>query len=330
MAFKVAVREKHSGKFLIFGEEGSGKSTFGLTFPKVGALDSEAGLTDYVGKDITVGDKKYNNVVFVDPTSSLEDLEDDLDSLLDGEYDDKIKTFIVDSETKLYQTMQISCLDVEEKRAKTKTGNTDDVGLSVRSWGKIKNLNMRFQQAKIELSTKNVHVVSVAQGANITDENGKVIGLKPDMYKNVQFDYDIIILASKETKKTKDGVEITYWGEIKKDRTNVTKVGDKIQNPTYDIWESYYESGMDGLQQGSSTYKNDMVKSTSYLEAETDKITELSEQFKTIMQEVGKDATKIKAISAKAKELGINLRALDLEPQEKLAEFVTFSQKLID
>src|SRR5574344_248413 len=118
MAFKKAEQLKHGGKFLFFGKQGCGKSYAGLTFPGIAALDSETGLADYVKKDITIGDKKYNNVLFVDQTSDLEDLEDNLNDLLDGEYDSTVKTFIIDSETKMYSAMQLSCLSVAEKQAR--------------------------------------------------------------------------------------------------------------------------------------------------------------------------------------------------------------------
>ena len=55
MAFRQAKAAKIGGKFLSYGESGSGKSTFQLTFPKVACIDSETGIAHYEGKDIDNG-----------------------------------------------------------------------------------------------------------------------------------------------------------------------------------------------------------------------------------------------------------------------------------
>ena len=210
MAFREAKAAKIGGKFLSYGESGSGKSTFQLTFPNVACIDSETGVAHYEGKDITLNNGNvYNNLVMVDNTSDLDELEEDLDAFIDGEYDGKIETLSIDSETKFYATMQIGATEVEERRARKKGGDVDDAGISVKQWGRIKILNMKLQQAKIDLSSKGTHVVSVAQEVEIKDDDGKkVIGYKPDMHKSVKFDYDTILRHY--TKKDKDG-NVSFW-----------------------------------------------------------------------------------------------------------------------
>ena len=195
MSFRKAKAAKIGGKFLVYGESGSGKSTFQLTFPRVACVDSEAGVAHYEGKDISINNgNTYNNLVLVDNTSDLDELEMDLDSFLNGEFDNKIDTLSIDSETKFYGTMQVGAQEVEEKRARKKGGNVDDANISQRSWGRIKILNLKLQQAKIDLSTKGVHVISVAQATDERDKSGeKVIGVKPDMHKSVKFDYDTVL-----------------------------------------------------------------------------------------------------------------------------------------
>ena len=54
MSFREAKTAKIGGKFLVYGEPGSGKSTFQLTFPKVACIDSEAGIAHYEDVDITL------------------------------------------------------------------------------------------------------------------------------------------------------------------------------------------------------------------------------------------------------------------------------------
>lgn len=189
MSFRKARATKIGGKFLSYGESGSGKSTFQLTFPKVACIDSETGIAHYEDKDIELNNgKTYNNLVMVDNTSDLDELESDLDDFINGEYDGQIETLSIDSETKFYNTMQIGATEVEERRARKKGGDVDDAGISVKQWGRIKIINMKLQQAKIDLSSKGTHVVSVAQEIELKDDDGKkVIGYKPDMHKSVKF-----------------------------------------------------------------------------------------------------------------------------------------------
>ena len=98
--------------------------------------------------------------------------------------------------------MQIGAQEVEERRARKKGGDIDDASISVKQWGRIKIINMKLQQAKIDLSSKGIHVVSVAQATEIKDDDGKkVIGYKPDMHKSVNFDYDTVLRHYTKTDK---------------------------------------------------------------------------------------------------------------------------------
>ena len=54
MAFRKPAKTKIGGKFLTYGFTGEGKSYFGLTFPKIGAIDSETGLAFYEDTDIEI------------------------------------------------------------------------------------------------------------------------------------------------------------------------------------------------------------------------------------------------------------------------------------
>ena len=52
MAFRDAKKAKIGGKFLAYGDTGSGKSYFQLTFPKIACVDSETGVGFYEGVEI--------------------------------------------------------------------------------------------------------------------------------------------------------------------------------------------------------------------------------------------------------------------------------------
>ena len=323
MSFRDAKAAKIGGKFLVYGESGSGKSTFQLTFPKVACIDSEAGVAHYEGRDITLNNgNTYNNLVLVDNTSDLDELEMGLDSFISGEFDNKIETLSIDSETKFYGTMQAGAQEVEEKRARKKGGNVDDANISQRSWGRIKILNLKLQQLKIDLSTRGIHIVSVAQGTDKRDDSGeKVIGIKPDMHKSVGFDYDTVLEFF--TKEEADGTH--YYAKVLKDRTKVTKRGDVIENPCYDIWKDYFE-GRSNLETNKTSYKNDIKNSTESMEDKADRSEELAAEFKEVLKSLKDDKDALLKVNKLLKDKGIDLKKLELQLPETLTELIDFAK----
>lgn len=324
--FRKAQAAKIGGKFLSYGESGSGKSTFQLTFPKVACIDSETGVSHYEGREITLNNgNKYNNLLMVDNTSDLDELEEDLDCFINGDYEGEIETLSIDSETKFYNTLQVGAQEVEERRARKKGGDVDDAGISVKQWGRIKIINMKLQQAKIDLSSKGTHVVSVAQEVEIKDDDGKkVIGYKPDMHKSVKFDYDTIL--HHYTKKDKDG-NVTFWAEVIKDRTGVTKVGQQIENPCFDIWKDYYDK-MNGLETNKTSYKKDLVTSTESMVDEADKAEILAVEWKELMKRLkdDKNMDAISKVNTLIKDKKIDVKKIDMQPVSVLSELVDFTK----
>lgn len=325
MSFRKARAARIGGKFLSYGESGSGKSTFQLTFPRVACIDSETGIAHYEDKDITINNgNTYNNLVMVDNTSDLDELEDDLDMFLDGEYDDKIDTLSIDSESKFYSVMQVAAQEVEERRARKKGGDVDDAGISVKQWGRIKIINMKLQQAKIDLSSKGIHVVSVAQEAEIKNDDGKVIGHKPDMHKTVKFDYDTVLRHY--IKKDKDG-NITFWAEVLKDRTGVTRVGEHIENPCFDIWKDYYNE-RNKLETNKTSYRKDMKDSTESMVDEADKVDVIVDEWKSLMKKLKeeKNMDAISKINALIKEKGVSVKEIGLQSLDTVTELLDFTK----
>ena len=324
--FRKAQAAKIGGKFLSYGESGSGKSTFQLTFPKVACIDSETGVSHYEGREITLNNgNKYNNLLMVDNTSDLDELEEDLDYFINGDYEGEIETLSIDSETKFYNTLQVGAQEVEERRARKKGGDVDDAGISVKQWGRIKIINMKLQQAKIDLSSKGTHVVSVAQEVEIKDDDGKkVIGYKPDMHKSVKFDYDTILRHY--TKKDKDG-NVTFWAEVIKDRTGVTKVGQQIENPCFDIWKDYYDK-MNGLETNKTSYKKDLATSTESMIDEADKAEVLAGEWKELMKRLkdDKNMDAISKVNTLIKDKKIDVKKIDMQPVNVLTELVDFTK----
>ena len=329
MAFREAKATKIGGKFLAYGETGSGKSWFQLTFPNVACIDSEAGIGFYENKSITLNNgKTYNNLKLVDNTSDLDTLEEDLDAFLDGEYEGEINTLSIDSETKFYSTMQVSALEVEERRARRKGGDIDDAGISVKQWGRIKLINMKFQQAKIDLSSRGMHIVSIAQQTEVKDDKSeKIIGYKPDMHKSVGFDYDVVLRFFK--KKNKDNDDCIYYAEVIKDRTGVTKVGSIIENPCYDIWKDFFD-GISNLDTLKTSYRNDLDKSTDDMIDKDDKAEDIVSEWKPLMKELtaSGNTSAVKQINAFIKDKGLNIKNMTAESPDILAELLDLTKSL--
>ena len=313
MAFRKPREAKVGGKFLAYGMSNEGKSSFGLTFPKIGAIDSETGLAFYENKDIEIGGKTYNNIEFIDTTADLDELEEDLESIIDGETD--IDTLLVDSETKFYNTMDIGATEAEEKKAKL-AGKAVDTRAK---WGRVKNINTKFQQAKISASAKGIHVVSTAQAKEVKDKDNEVIGYTYEAHKSLKFDYDVVLFFYTETdKKTK---EIKYFAKVEKDRTGVTKVGEVIENCTYDIWSSYFEA-RNGLKTTGANFTKDLKNSTQSVLNDSELSDKLAKDIKKIINSNKTNTSVVKQIKKLADDLEIDIKSLDLEEPKKLQQLL--------
>lgn len=211
-------------KMLVYGQSGTGKTVLGLSFPKIVAVDSEDGYAWYEGTD------RAKNIVSILDTQSFEDLSNLLDDLEDSI--DEFDTLIVDSETKIHENIQEALIEVEESRALRKGKDVLDANLSIRSYGKIKQLESRLQNLKVKLASQGINIVSIAQAQDEMKDMGNnkriKIGEKPNMAKNAQFDYDVVLRLF-----VKDG---KYMGIVEKDRTETYERGAEIENPSYANW----------------------------------------------------------------------------------------------
>ena len=209
---------------LVYGQSGTGKTVLGLSFPKIVAVDSEDGYAWYEGTD------RAKNIVGILDTQSFEDLSNLLDDLEDSI--DEFDTLIVDSETKIHENIQEALIEVEESRALRKGKDVLDANLSIRSYGKIKQLESRLQNLKVKLASQGINIVSIAQAQDEMKDMGNnkriKIGEKPNMAKNAQFDYDVVLRLF-----VKDG---KYMGIVEKDRTETYERGTEIENPSYANW----------------------------------------------------------------------------------------------
>ena len=293
MSFRDVKKTKIGGKFLVYGFSGTGKSFFGCTFPKIAAIDSETGLGFYEGEDLEIAGKTYNNLVSVDTTANLDDLEEDLDAINEGEMEG-IETLLIDSETKMYNTMDIACSEVVEKKAKLSGKNVD----TRTKWEMVKNINTKLQQAKISASAQGFHVVSTAQAKDIMGgkDNQEVIGHTYDAHKSLKFDYDIVLYFY--TERDKITKELKHMAIVEKDRTRTFNEGEILENPTYDLWKPYFDK-RNGLEVNGANFTKDLKSSITTVLTDSEKSEKLAKELKSMILK-NKDN---KEFSSKAKEL---------------------------
>lgn len=312
---KPSTKRRVGLKVLVTGATGTGKSIFGLTFPKLMALDSEAGLALYEGDA-----KKAKNLLGIANTQSFKELESAIKEINKEvkKSDHGIGSLLIDSESKFYQNIQETLLTVEEKKAIKNGRDVLDSNISIRSWGKIKQISTKLQNMKIDLSSKGINVISVSQVEDVKEKQGDTfvkVGEKPVASKNIEYDYDIIInLFTVEV----DGKTI-YKGEIRKDRTGKTQVGDIIENPTYMIWAEDNEKG----EIIESDFQSDVEKDIESTEKENDDNQPAVENKDAIIDEikkVGKQNKKMDDVKAFLKEKGKKITELEVEELNELLE----------
>ena len=316
MAFKPVEDRNVGGKFLVFGVEHSGKSWVSQTFPKSAVIDGEQSQVYDAGKPITIGGKVYNNVVFVDDTLDLDTLEEDLDSIIEGELD--IESLVVDGETKFYQVMDIGATEQEEKLAKQNGKSVDTRS----KWGRVKIINMKLQQAKLTASARGCHIISIAQETEITDDNNKVIGYRPDANKKLPHDYDVVLRAC-VNKDKKSGKIIERWMEVYKDRTHVTQTGDIIKDCTFDIWKPLFDEMKKNGKISDANFVKDIKNSTASILSNAELATKLAKDVKDFIHNNKTNTDILKQLKAIADKLTIDMKSLDLEDPKKLQELLS-------
>ena len=312
------------GKVLAFGATGSGKSTFAGTFPKINLVDSEDGNTYYL--------ESNPNILGIMRTTSASEVQETLDELNDEEALEEFDSIVVDSGTKLYENMQAAAYEVVEKRSrkqlrKGKEVDMDDLGLAVRDWGHIKRWNQALKTAYIVFSSMGKWVVEVAHQKDVFDDpsslNKKKIGEAPDLAKKADYDFDIVIQMF--TKEDKEG-NVTYFGKIYKDRTGVTKKGEIIENPSFEIWRAKWESTKKFGVKKAVDLSVGVNKDKESMEIEDEKAEDIANNLKNILKNSSEENQK--KIGKKMRDLEINIKDLINNDIEKLTEVLEFATML--
>ena len=298
-------------KILGFGDSGTGKTTFALTFPKSVIVDSETGYDFY---------KTNPNISLMATTNSIYDLEKILDEVEELIEQNKIGTFTTDSISKFYANLQYVYQDLVEKRARRKGQDVDDAGLSQREWAKIKTTLKRINDTKLMMASKGVNIVDIAQQKDLQEKRGDSfvkVGVAPDYVKNANYDYDIILnMYTEEDKKTG---ETHYYGKILKDRTQKYKKNEIIENPSFKNWEDIY-NGYSKAKESVVDFNSDYTKDSAKAESDEASAKDLAEKIKSFIKTA--DGTQKAQITKAMKSLEINIKDLASNPLESLKELV--------
>ena len=283
---------KQGAKILAYGVDGSGKSVFGLSFPQVAVIDTEAKVGVYENNPV------YNkNLVAVADTSNYYDTLDVINEVISSNV---CKTLMIDSETYIKEGLEVSCREVEEGRAAKKGGNIDDSTISQRGWGKVKLNSNRMRLLKAQASAKGITIISTAHKEDVMQKVGSEqvkVGEKPSLRKNAQHDYDIILRFFKERNMATG--EIKFCAEVEKDTTCTLKVGTIVENPSYELFRKFIES-TDKLQSIETKYggaiENEIAKMTEEGKSFDDTVKEFVELFKGLKAKDEANTAKVQAL----------------------------------
>ena len=321
------------GKVLVFGKQGTGKSTFVGTFPNINLVDTEDGQTYYLGKN--------KNIKGVMRTVSEKEVQETLDELNDEETLKTFDTIVIDSGTKLYENMQSAAYEVAESRARKQRSkgadiDLDDINISQRDWGHIKRWNQQLATSYILFSEMGKWCVVTAhqkdEMRDATKAEKKALGVDkikigeiPDLAKKAEHDFDIVIQTF--TEETDEG-ETVYKAKILKDRTGVTKRGDILENITFDIWKDNWEETKKYGVKTAINLNESVEKDVKAMTAEINAAEDIVAEWKPIMKSLseGGNSTAVKQINAFIKDKGINIKNMTAENPEVLNELLDLTK----
>lgn len=321
------------GKVLVFGKQGTGKSTFVGTFPNINLVDTEDGQTYYLGKN--------KNIKGVMRTVSEKEVQETLDELNDADMLETFDTIVIDSGTKLYENMQSAAYEVAENRARKQRNkgadiDLDDVNISQRDWGHIKRWNQQLATSYILFSEMGKWCVVTAhqkdEMRDATKAEKKALGVDkikigeiPDLAKKAEHDFDIVIQTF--TEENENG-ETIYKAKILKDRTQVTKRGDVLENISFEIWRQNWEDtkkyGVKTATNLNTSVEKDVKAMTSEIDSAESIVADWKAVMKTIADSGNADATK--QINNFIKEHNISVKNMTAESPSLLKELLDFTK----
>lgn len=319
--FRKPEARKQGLKILFYGENGAGKSWASLTFPDNAIIDSESKI------GVNESNPQFkDNIVGIADTSNYYDALELMEQVLKNP--SMCKTFTIDSYTKIYNAVQVACMEVEEDRARKKGGSIDDSVISMRGHGKVKLNIIRFEDFIAQASSKGINIVAVAHKDDVKQkvgENWVKVGEKPSLKANAEHTFDVILRFYKE----KDIVtgEYKYMAEVEKDTTNTYKLGTKLENVTYNNFKDYIEKS-ENQKTIETNYDKTIETNMESMKKEQEDHDTLVKEFKKLYKElVEKDDANKSKVAKLMKEKGVekyNDASLTSQLKEVIEEMKTY------
>lgn len=217
--FQPAQKARKKAKVLVYGDAGTGKTRFALSWPGVAMIDTEGGADLYGGR--------YDFQVL--RTKSLTDIVKAIEAVK-KDNGKSVQTVAIDPITVVWQVLQEAGQQAAEARAARYNRPVEDVVLTQRDWGLIKR---KLYSAMIDLMNLPINVVLTAhlkdETETRTDSRGQEkqvkIGEKPDAEKKTAYWCDTVIRLAVEKGE--------HVGYVEKDRSGLFTVGQRIPNISY-------------------------------------------------------------------------------------------------
>lgn len=297
MAFKKPEATINGTRILVFGEAGTRKTRFAMTFPKNAYINADQGGDDYY-------EEFSDNLAVVSDSITFTEVLEDIDEI-EANLDD-IDTITLDSWTKIYENQQHVALRVVEQRAIKNNRLKEGEGLSQKEWGVIKLNAEKLASKLLGFKKDGKTVIVIAEGKDETeayvDNQGntvrKKVGITPNAQKDFDFDFDIVLEMVRDP-KTKQ----TVGARVLKDRLGVVEEGSIVENPTYDVWADAIERKRKGVKKA---VKKDLEESLKRDEQNfnADNATSNLEEYKSQIETVigGLSKEKQNELAAKFKE----------------------------
>lgn len=228
---------------LAFGKNFTGKSTLGVSFPSPEVIDIERGAQFLHKKKFVPWQNVGFGRLMASSAGEILKLFTDLNKGL-KEYKGPTKTVVVDSQTKLWEIVQKEYLQAQGRINLDGQDATlfNKQKTRIDEWVDIKR---PLKAAMLELTQASCHKVFIAHTSDVTVKQGKdfvKVGTTFKAEKSMDYDMDIIV-EMLEWNDPRNSKQMPYIGLIIKDRTGVFQQGQLVENPRYQLWQEFIESG---------------------------------------------------------------------------------------
>lgn len=205
--FSAPKKEDKKFKILVWGNSGSGKTTFGLSMPNPVVVDMEGSTELY-------GDKNFK----VLHTTSLREVKNALVWLQTQQHE--FKTIVIDPVTIFWEELQRSWTEVFLKRCQGKQNKTEFFELGPSEWRKIKDSYSAFL---LQLANLDMNVVAIAREKTRYRDGAFMVadGVSPDCEKRTEYFFPVEFRLYVEKGE--------FLAETRKDKSCHLKAGEIIR-----------------------------------------------------------------------------------------------------